>query len=977
MPELDPIKGKVIIEYDGSGVAEAKKDLSSLADIVGGSLADSTGGANDALSSLDEQMGKSADSTAALTSSVTALAKPMQNSGAVITTVSEAMAEHQAAVEDASSAYEGLKQPIEDTVAMLPQFASSLHEVSKEFDPRKFGLDTFNENFAVFQDALQNPYPFQMIHQYLGETGQTWDDFSSSIGDSNSAFLDQMAAMPVTSSKAFDAMSSGVQGVGQSFVSAAGDTEAFNKQWNDVAASIGEVGQAGGVGTVLLGPAESWSKLDSSLASAQEGINKFGGVGMGGYGPQEPIDFSGLGTGFGNIVQGFDTIMRPLMYAQMAGMMIGALGSGIYNMAALAEGPAAHSIGSFTGSIDVLGQHMQQTSEQFSEGLGQGIMPFIDAMNNVAGNGKTTDFWGAVGGGISEVGSLLGGLGGIAGGGIEYLAHLAFAPSWQGITTGNSMLQTGSETLQNLWAQITGQPEPYPTPGVPGSSTQSTIQQTLMQNITAMNAQANDPQYLAAQAYLSSQTAYAQLGQTSYDAGHMSGKSAFDYTPQAYQQAMINAALQNGESVPGLSGVDLNRAFFTNMLNQLPPEFTGGCFVAGTPVLLADGTERAIETLQIGEQVLSHDGEQQGIATVRDRLVFPAKQTYKLLFSGGNALTTTDSHPIMTAQGWKSISPASTKKENPDLAVLPLQIGDSIHTVNGACTLLSIETREIVQVFNITTDGPHTYYANNILVHNAKAMASQVMQNVANTEVPQMDMKNSNLIQSMMGNFSDTDLTHTFTATVNWVASGDLSHTFQGAASWIGQNLLNTFEGAASWIGNNLLNTFTGDASWLGNNLKNTFLGDASWIGQGLSNIFTGVASWVSSGGLEHTFQGVADWIGQNLEHTFTGIASWVATGLSQTANVPGFASGVTNFGGGLAVVGEYGPELVHLPQGTNVYPQSAMGDFPSLGMGNDGTGGPLTIIINHTSTLNGKVVAQETIPYIAPVLRSQMAVRR
>ena len=34
---------------------------------------------------------------------------------------------------------------------------------------------------------------------------------------------------------------------------------------------------------------------------------------------------------------------------------------------------------------------------------------------------------------------------------------------------------------------------------------------------------------------------------------------------------------------------------------------------------------------------------------------------------------------------------------------------------------------------------------------------------------------------------------------------------------------------------------------------------------------------------------------------------------------VPGFANGVTNFSGGLAVVGEKGFELVELPQGANV----------------------------------------------------------
>lgn len=38
------------------------------------------------------------------------------------------------------------------------------------------------------------------------------------------------------------------------------------------------------------------------------------------------------------------------------------------------------------------------------------------------------------------------------------------------------------------------------------------------------------------------------------------------------------------------------------------------------------------------------------------------------------------------------------------------------------------------------------------------------------------------------------------------------------------------------------------------------------------------------------------------------------------TIKIPGFARGVENFGGGLAVVGERGPELVSLPRGANVY---------------------------------------------------------
>lgn len=44
----------------------------------------------------------------------------------------------------------------------------------------------------------------------------------------------------------------------------------------------------------------------------------------------------------------------------------------------------------------------------------------------------------------------------------------------------------------------------------------------------------------------------------------------------------------------------------------------------------------------------------------------------------------------------------------------------------------------------------------------------------------------------------------------------------------------------------------------------------------------------------------------------------------SQLTGLPKFAGGVTNFGGGLAIVGERGPELVKLPAGSDVIPNGA-----------------------------------------------------
>lgn len=55
------------------------------------------------------------------------------------------------------------------------------------------------------------------------------------------------------------------------------------------------------------------------------------------------------------------------------------------------------------------------------------------------------------------------------------------------------------------------------------------------------------------------------------------------------------------------------------------------------------------------------------------------------------------------------------------------------------------------------------------------------------------------------------------------------------------------------------------------------------------------------------------------------GVAAGAATALFNAA-IPSFAGGVQNFSGGLAVVGERGPELVNLPRGSDVIPNNRIG---------------------------------------------------
>lgn len=55
-------------------------------------------------------------------------------------------------------------------------------------------------------------------------------------------------------------------------------------------------------------------------------------------------------------------------------------------------------------------------------------------------------------------------------------------------------------------------------------------------------------------------------------------------------------------------------------------------------------------------------------------------------------------------------------------------------------------------------------------------------------------------------------------------------------------------------------------------------------------------------------------------------IATMVGSTIAAFAAIPAFAEGVTNFGGGTALVGELGPELVNLPRGSDVIPNNELG---------------------------------------------------
>ncbi|WP_245008838.1 calcium-binding protein [Pseudovibrio brasiliensis] len=132
---------------------------------------------------------------------------------------------------------------------------------------------------------------------------------------------------------------------------------------------------------------------------------------------------------------------------------------------------------------------------------------------------------------------------------------------------------------------------------------------------------------------------------------------------------------------------------------------TFGCFVAGTTILMADGSAKPIEQVCLEDQVMAFDG----LGALEPREVTDLFIHGKRQVLDVDGVLTTPEHPFLRPDG-------SYK------AVGQLQVGDQIVHADGS--LHTIERIDEVEgrhtVYNFTVEGLHTYVAAGFRVHNIK-----------------------------------------------------------------------------------------------------------------------------------------------------------------------------------------------------------------------------------------------------------------
>ena len=145
------------------------------------------------------------------------------------------------------------------------------------------------------------------------------------------------------------------------------------------------------------------------------------------------------------------------------------------------------------------------------------------------------------------------------------------------------------------------------------------------------------------------------------------------------------------------------------------------CFVAGTEITMADGSNKLIEDVQIGDELIGRDN------VINKVIEFdhPLLGNRKLYGFNGQSAFVTEEHPFLTPAGWKAININATIKEQPALdgeMIGNLKVGDEILMHNGLKTVISsieeYNDEPNRQLYNFKLDGNNTYVANEFIVHN-------------------------------------------------------------------------------------------------------------------------------------------------------------------------------------------------------------------------------------------------------------------
>lgn len=142
--------------------------------------------------------------------------------------------------------------------------------------------------------------------------------------------------------------------------------------------------------------------------------------------------------------------------------------------------------------------------------------------------------------------------------------------------------------------------------------------------------------------------------------------------------------------------------------DDTPPSFGGGgwgCFLAGTKIVLADGSTKSIEQFAGDESVLAFDETNSKLEPAVVSKVFAHPGTFSYLTINNN-IRVTPNHPVYSGGIWKEAG--------------ALRVGDALTTPSGEPLLITSISQMSgpLTVYNLEVGTFHSYIADGIIAHN-------------------------------------------------------------------------------------------------------------------------------------------------------------------------------------------------------------------------------------------------------------------
>lgn len=143
----------------------------------------------------------------------------------------------------------------------------------------------------------------------------------------------------------------------------------------------------------------------------------------------------------------------------------------------------------------------------------------------------------------------------------------------------------------------------------------------------------------------------------------------------------------------------------------------GGCFAAGTKVLMQDGSLKNIEEIKVGDYILTRNEKDPKLVKAKVLNTHSAEVGGYLIINSN--LRVTENHIMRVNNTWKEAG--------------SIQGGDKLIDTSGKEVMVeSIEWQMgKFSVYNLEIEKSHTYFANGIWVHNQKGAPRQIFKDTA------------------------------------------------------------------------------------------------------------------------------------------------------------------------------------------------------------------------------------------------------